>query len=89
MAITWRSKAFISLRTGSHIDMVIDHDVVIDVKSNIVQITRLNPLTPSITRYFFGFVNFACTLTIRKGSRMLTGKKKSLQLFISFANSRL
>jgi hypothetical protein len=54
--------------------MVIDHDVVIDVKSN-VQITRLNPLTPSITRCFFSFVDFAYILTTRKGSRMLTGKK--------------
>ena len=52
--------------------MVVDNDVVVELKP-FVNIKNIDPIAPVMPRYYFNFIDFSHVLSLRKGSRVLTG----------------
>ena len=63
---------------NKYTNSVVAHEAVIDLKSD-TKVTRIDPMTPPISRHYFTFIDFTHLLTTGRRSGLLTGFITSLR----------
>ena len=63
---------------NKYTNSVVAHEAVIDLKSD-TKVTRIDPMTPPISRHYFTFIDFTHLLTTGRRSGVLTGFITSLR----------